>query len=57
VVLTGSFEPQDAENAKNLARPDMRVKPIDFGSWWRFAKALMLVGQAIPKPTDCSRVS
>ena len=45
VVLTGSIEPQDAENAKKLGAVGyMRLSRSTWGSWWRSPKVLMLVG-------------
>ena len=40
VVLTGSIEPQDFENAKKLGAVGYEVKPIDFGKLVEIAKGI-----------------
>ena len=40
VVLTGSIEPQDVENAKKLGAVGYEVKPIDFGKLVEIAKEI-----------------
>ena len=40
MVLTGSIEPQDAENAKKLGAVGYEVKPIDFGKLVEIAKGI-----------------
>ena len=40
VVLTGSIEPKDVQNAKNLGAVGYEVKPIDFGKLVEIAKGL-----------------
>lgn len=51
VVLTGSIEPQDVENAKKLGAVGYEVKPIDFGKLVQIAKGIdaRWLGQS-PKP-------